>query len=78
MRVETLDSIRNDDSFDLFWTKVNTFGTSKNVNEPELPRQRKLPRRLEEGASTGYFHESPKQHFKQLYFEAVDLKVNCI
>ena len=78
MTVETLDSIQNYDSFDLYWTKVNTFVTSKNVNEPELPRQRKLPRRFGEGASTGYFHESPEQHFKQLYFEAVDLIVNCI
>ena len=50
MTVETLDSIRNDDSFDLFWTKVITFVTSKNVNEPELPRQCKLPRRFEEGS----------------------------
>ncbi len=78
MTVQTLNSIRNDTSFDLFWTKVNSFATSKNISEPELPRQRKVPKRYEEGISTGYFPESPKEYYKQLFFEAVDLIVNCI
>ncbi len=78
MTVQTLNSIRNDTSFDLFWTKVNSFATSKNISEPELPRQRKVTKRYEEGISTGYFPESPKEYYKQLFFEAVDLIVNCI
>ena len=43
-----------------------------------MPRQRKRPRRYEEGSSSGDFHETPKNYYKQHYFEAIDLLINCI
>lgn len=78
MTVQTLKSLRSDAMFDLFWAKVNQFTSTHEVNDPRLPRQRKRPRRYEEGTSDGDFHETPKQYFRQHYFEAIDLIVNCI
>ena len=48
-RKRTLMSIRNDDSFDLFWEKVNSMASDLDVSDPVLPRRRKVPRRYEEG-----------------------------
>ena len=73
MTVQTIESLRTDRMFDLFWEKVNQFTSANEVNEARLPRQRKRPRRYEEGTSTGDFHETPKQYYKQHYFEAIDL-----
>ena len=78
MTVQTLISIRSDQSFDLFWNNVNQFASKHDVSEPQLPRQRKRPRRYEEGSSSGDFHETPKNYYKQHYFEAIDLLINCI
>ena len=48
MTVKTLDSIRNDDPFHLFWQRVVAESGSKGLNEPQLPRRRKGPSRIEE------------------------------
>ena len=78
MTMQTLESLRNDQSFNLFWTKVNQFASLPHANEPQLPRQRKRPRRFEEGTSQGSFHQTPKDYYRQYYFEAtVDAKITC-
>ena len=48
------------------------------VDEPELPRIRKTPRRYEIGSGEGDFYCSPKVYFKVHYYEALDLIVNLI
>ena len=60
MTLQTLESFRNDQYFNLFWMKVNQFASLHHVNEPQLPRQRKRPRRFEKGASQGSFHQTSK------------------
>ena len=37
-----------------------------------------MPRRLDDGLSLGDFHDDPKALYKQQYYEALDLIVNCI
>ena len=46
--------------------------------EPELLHCRTLPRRLEDGQAANEFHTEPGAYFRQLYFKALDLAVNCI
>ena len=62
----------------VFGGKVNKFAESVDVNEPQLPRQRKLPRRYETGQSSGDFHTSVNLYFRQLYYEAIDNITNCL
>ena len=50
----------------------------KGVNEPVLPRKRKVPAWFEVGSSSGHFPDTPKEHYRQQYFECLDLVVNCI
>ena len=48
------------------------------VNEPALPRRRKVPSRLEVGEGQGYHTSTPKQFYCTQYFEAFDLIVACV
>ena len=43
-----------------------------------MPCCRKLPRRYEIGSAEGEFAASPKAHYGQIYYEGLDLIVNCI
>ena len=62
MTTDTLKLLGNDESFDLFWEKVNNTASILNINEPQLPQQQKQPRRYD-GLSTSDFHQTPKAHF---------------
>ena len=42
MTVQTIKSVRTDDMFDLFWGKVTQTATSLSINDPQLPRCRKV------------------------------------
>lgn len=77
MVVRTLQTIRNDESFDLFWLKVTNFSEPLGI-EPQLSCRRKVPRRFESGTAEGDFHEIPESFYRQHYFEAIDLAVNSI
>jgi hypothetical protein len=48
-----------------------------NVEEPQLSRGRKTPRRYKEG-SEGSFHMTVESLYRQVYFEVIDLAVNSI
>ena len=65
-------------NFNLFWRKAEITRQKLDVNEPELPRKRKLPKRFEDGNAEPEFSSDCKQHFRQQYFEAIDLIVNSI
>ena len=62
MVVHTLESIRSDEHFELFWLKVTKMAESFDI-EPQLPRRRKVPRKLDHGSAEGDFHDEPKAYF---------------
>lgn len=55
LTVKTLQTLRSVENFNLFWKKVELRRSEWDVEEPQLPRRRKTPRRYEEG-SEGTFH----------------------
>ncbi len=78
MTCQTLEKIRNDDSFEFFWTKVLSYQSEFDVDEPVRPRKRKTPRRYEVGESEGVHPVTAKEMYKREYFLALDLIVNYI
>ena len=59
LTVSTLTKIRTDQSFRLFFTLVQSLCQSLNVEEPVLPRKRKVPRHLDDGsADNSFFSET--------------------
>lgn len=48
------------------------------VNDPVLPRRRKVPRRFEEGNAPPEYPSTPKDTYRRVYFEALDLLAQTI
>ena len=78
MTKRTLATIRADDKFELFWEKVRRMVAELDVSEPQLPRKRKAPMRYESGTAPPEYHSTPKGHYHQIFYEAVDLIVHAI
>ena len=78
MVITTLQSLRTEDSYSLFWEKVTTTAESLDVADPQLPRQRKMPKRYDDSTSQAYFHPIPKVHYRQIYYEAIDNIINLL
>lgn len=78
MTVKTLEMMRDDASFERFWTKTTSFAEELGIEEPQLPRRRKVPRRLESGNAEPEFPTSVASHYRRMYFEGLDLIVSCI
>ena len=78
MSIQTLQKLRSESQFDLFWLKINRNATELDIPEPSLPRKRKRPSRFESGNAPPEFPESPKLHYRQLYFNSLDIVIACI
>ena len=74
----TIESMRSDESFKLFWKKVTDLAGSLDVNNPTLPRQRKRPRGYETGLSDSSFPQTVEELYGIAYFEALDLLLSAI
>ena len=48
------------------------------IAEPILPRQLKAPRRYEVGVGDGMLPPSPEDHYRSIYFEAINTVTACI
>ena len=51
---------------------------SLDVQQPQLPCRRKVPKRFDDCLAAPEFHDSPMLYFRQHYYEAIDLIVSCI
>ena len=65
MTRRTLQGIRSENCFDLFWQKVNTMAAELDVSDPVLPRKRKAPKHFEEGRAPAEFHSALKDLYRQ-------------
>ena len=73
--ITTLQKIRSEDSFNGFWEKVAALTSDKDINDPVLPRRRKQPKRFEEGSASHEYDRCPKDMFRRIYYEALDLLI---
>lgn len=78
MTISTLKLMRSDEQFDMFWSKVTQKAKELDICEPVLPRRRKRPARYEDGQAEHFFPDSPKSFYKAVYFESLDMIINCI
>ena len=62
----------------MFWELAKTTQNSLQVADPALPRARKRPRCYEDGGAEPYHPPDVKQHYKQIYFQSVDLAIATI
>ena len=62
---------RNDNAFDRFYSSV-VIDSKMVTAEPVLPRQRRPPKRIDDGTSPHTF-STPKDYFQKQYFEVLDI-----
>ena len=71
---EVLIKIRNENCFEKFYdTVVRKKEMHPSISLPELPRRRRALSRFEIGNETPHFPETPKDPYRKVYFEALDL-----
>lgn len=76
--IETIRKDRTDERFEIFWQSlIKRKEALPDVEEPMLPRKRKMPKRFED-ADTHHFPSMPEDHYRKIYFQAVDHVLNGI
>ena len=73
LAVSFLKRQRCDDAYESFYSRI-VAECEDRTDEPTLPRQRRLPRRIDDGTPAHVF-ESPKSYFKKQNFEVFDLVI---
>ena len=77
LTVSTLEKLRTEAHFELFWCETTAKADKEGVETPELPRKKRAPIRFDAG-SNPHNANTVKEHYRPMYFEALDLLVNCI
>jgi hypothetical protein len=73
------NGLRNDNSFKVLWESVITEADSIGIEQPVLPRQRRIPRRLDDGSSQSQYNdEIVEDCYRRLYFAAVSSAIVCL
>lgn len=75
---EVLQTIRSEESFNLFWEKVISLASKFDISDPVLPRKRKVPKQFDDGNAEPEYDGSPKNMYRRIYFESLDLLVQAI
>ena len=78
LTVTTLTKIRDAEQYDLFWQLITRKASALDVSKPTLPRKRKAPQRYEIGTGESHFPEGVEEHYRQIYFEILDLAITCV
>lgn len=76
--LKAIQHMRSEDNFTLFWEKIQKNAREVFVEEPHLPRRRRMPARYETGNAPAEFHAEVKAHYRQVYYESIDHLVNAI
>ena len=69
--IKSLERLRTDVKFKSFYDTVALKASEVSCDPPVLPRQRQVPRRLDDGAPQHSF-SSVEEYYRKEYFEAID------
>ena len=78
LTIKALEELRSDASFQSFWTDLEKKREACDIDIPAPPRRRKRPARYAAGDAAAHFPDSAEDHFRAIYFEAVDTITSCI
>eukprot|EP00795_Rhopilema_esculentum_P009559 gene9559-17307_t len=70
---QSISDARTDARFSILWQAILASAElNESIDEPQLPRQRKMPRRLDENAQSAFIPQTAKDAHRQLYFFSLD------
>ena len=61
-----------------FWEKVCKQVENLGISQPTLPRRYKVKQRFKDGEAEGSYPVTPEDHYRHIFFEALDLIVTNI
>ncbi len=67
LTVKTLQSLRTDENFELFWKKIDIKRQELDVAEPQLDRKRKVPKRFDHGSAQAEHPVSAKSEYRRIF-----------
>ena len=70
--------MREEASFHMFFEKVRASAEKLEVDDPKLPRKRKVPSRYEDGEAPAEFESTVEEHYRQIFYQTIDMVTNCI
>ena len=70
--------MRTDKAFVLLFETVKRDCDRLDTDQPTLARKRKAPKRFEVGEGDGYQSPTVQDHFRMIYYEALDFAVSSI
>ena len=73
-----LKGMREEASFHMFFEKVRALAQKPEVSDPKLPRKRKGPSRHEDGEAPVEFVSTVEEHYRQIFYQTIDMVTNCI
>ena len=76
--LSTLKGMREEASFHIFFKKARASAQKLEVNDPKLPRKRKVPSRYEDGEAPAEFASTVEEHYRQIFYQTIDMVTNCI
>eukprot|EP00731_Ephydatia_muelleri_P015790 Em0009g214a len=74
LTVKTLEGLRTENDFELFWQKIEKLRIQFDIDEPLLPRKRKVPQRFEAGIAPAEFATSPKDEYRRVFLNVLTLQ----
>ena len=78
LSLRVLKKMRCDENFESFYQLVLMDQSRFGISAPSLPRKQHAPSRYEVGSSAGFFHNSPEDYYRQIYFVALDNAIEAI
>ena len=76
--IKVFQKMRSDEDFDLFWALAQQTQEQLGVNDAVLHRQRKRPRKSEDGSASPFYFEDPKAYYRSMYFQCLDAAITTI
>ena len=70
--------MREEAGFHMFFEKVRTSRQKLEVNDPKLPKKRKVPSCYEHGEAPAEFVSTVEEHYRQIFYQTIDMVTNCI
>ena len=64
--------------FHTFFEKVIASAQKLEINDPKLPRKRKVPILYEDGEVPAEFVSTAEEHYRQIFYQTIDMFSNCI
>ena len=72
LTASALRAFRSDEKFLAFWNELDSMRVEFDIDAPVPPHRRKRPAQYAEGNAEAFFPENIEDHFRFIYFEAID------